>query len=66
VRYLELPQIIQPLAITPPLRILGMIASPNGLPPLNVERERQRIETALANLRAPPGRADVAATAERA
>ena len=52
VRYLELPQPIQPLTITPPLRILGMIASPRGLPPLNVERERQRVEAALADLRA--------------
>jgi hypothetical protein len=52
VRYLELPQAIQPLRVTPPLRILGMIASPAGLPPLNVEREKQRVEMALADLRA--------------
>lgn len=31
VRYLELPQSICPLAVTPPLRILGMIAAPDDL-----------------------------------
>jgi CHAT domain-containing protein len=32
------------------LRILGMIASPDDLPPLNVERERQRVERAVASI----------------
>jgi len=52
VRYLELPQPIQPLAVTPPLRILGMIASPRDLPELDVARERQRVERAIQDLRA--------------
>ena len=37
VRYLELPQPIQPLTVTPPLRILGMVASPSDLGSLNVD-----------------------------
>lgn len=51
VRYLELPQPPQPLAVDPPLRVLGMIASPSNLSNLDVERERERIERALAELR---------------
>ena len=50
VRYLDLPRAIQPLPVSPPLRILGMVASPNDLPPLNVERERQRVERAISSL----------------
>ncbi|MBN2393495.1 MAG: SUMF1/EgtB/PvdO family nonheme iron enzyme [Anaerolineae bacterium] len=49
-RYLELPQPIQPLTVTPPLRILGMVASPSNLDPLNVDLEKQRVETALRDL----------------
>jgi len=52
VRYLELPQTIQPLTVTPPLRILGMIASPRDLPTLDVEREKERVERAIKDLRA--------------
>ena len=37
IRYLELPQPIPSLTVTPPLRILGMIASPTDLPRLDVE-----------------------------
>ncbi len=48
VRYLELTQPIQPLNVTPPLRILAMIASPSDLPKLDVEREKVRIEQATA------------------
>ncbi|HLF01767.1 MAG TPA: CHAT domain-containing protein, partial [Anaerolineales bacterium] len=51
VRYPELFQPTQPLAVTAPLRILGMIASPSDLPTLNVERERQRVEEATKDLR---------------
>ncbi len=50
VRYLELAQAPQVLAVTPPLRILGLIASPAGLDKLNVELEKQRVEEALADL----------------
>lgn len=51
VRYLELPHPPQPLAVTPPLRVLGMIASPSDLHSLDGEQERQRVERALEGLR---------------
>src|SRR5260221_8512860 len=44
VRYLELPQPPLPLAVTLPLRILGMIASPKNLTGLDVNNEKLRIE----------------------
>src|SRR3954453_23928945 len=52
VRYIEVPETIKPLTVTGPLRILGMVASPTGLTPLDVERERSRIEEATAGLQA--------------
>jgi CubicO group peptidase (beta-lactamase class C family) len=51
VRYLELPLPFPPLGVEPPLRILGMTASPSDLPPLKVEAEQARVEQALASLR---------------
>ncbi len=51
-RYLELPQPIQPLTVTPPLRILGMVASPSDLGSLNVAVEKQRVEDSLRDLQA--------------
>ena len=56
VRYVPLKAPSEALAIARPLRILGVIASPAGLKPLNVERERQRLELAVDALR---GRGDV-------
>ncbi|MDZ7359838.1 MAG: CHAT domain-containing protein [candidate division KSB1 bacterium] len=50
VRYLELSQIIQPLAVTPPLRILGMMVSPSDLQPLDLDNEKHRVEEANKNL----------------
>ena len=50
VRYLELPQPVQRLSVGLPLRILGMVADPRGS--LDVEGEKQRVEEAIANLRA--------------
>ena len=50
IRYLELPQPIPILTVTPPLRLLGMIASPTDLARLDVDRERQRIENAVQDL----------------
>ena len=50
VRYLELAHPPRALTVSPPLRILGMIASPDGLDKLNVELEKQRVEEALAHL----------------
>ena len=38
------------LQITAPLRVLGMISSPRGLPTLDVELERERLEEALKPL----------------
>lgn len=51
VRYLELPQSISPLAVDPPLRILGMIASPDDRISLDVMLEKQRVEEALSDLK---------------
>ena len=53
VRYLEIPQPIQPLTITPPLRILGMAVSPDDphLMQLDLPREKQRVEEATKHLR---------------
>ena len=51
VRYLELPQPPGSLAVTPPLRISGMIASPSDLAVLDVENEKTRVEQALTQLR---------------
>ena len=50
VRYLELPRPARPLAVTPPLRVLILIANPAGTVTLDAERERERIETALRPL----------------
>jgi hypothetical protein len=50
VRYLELPYPVQPLTVQPPLKILVMISSQEGFPPLNVEEEWKRLSNALAPL----------------
>ena len=50
VRYIELPRVIQPITIVPPLRILGVTASPRGLGTLDVENEKLRVEVALEDL----------------
>jgi CHAT domain len=39
-----------PLAVTPPLRILAMVASPAGLPALDTLTERSRLERALGDM----------------
>jgi outer membrane protein assembly factor BamB len=52
VRYLELPQPLKPLTVTPPLNILGMIASPTDQDPLDTGRERKRLEEAIKPLQA--------------
>ncbi|HSE67093.1 MAG TPA: CHAT domain-containing protein, partial [Gemmatimonadales bacterium] len=53
VRHPKVPQALEPLKIEPPLRILGLIANPQepGLPQLNVARERELIDGALAQAR---------------
>ena len=50
VRYLEVLEPRLPLAVTPPLRVLGMVARPGELDPLNVDHEKRRLREALAGL----------------
>jgi formylglycine-generating enzyme required for sulfatase activity len=50
VRYQELPQPPQPLAVAAPLRILGMVAGPRDMPGLDAAREVQRVDQALRDL----------------
>jgi O-acetyl-ADP-ribose deacetylase (regulator of RNase III) len=52
VRYLDLPQRVEQLAVSPPLRILGMVASPQGLHPLDVSHEKRLMEEAVKRLQA--------------
>ena len=47
VRHVPAPYSPPALSLTPPLRILGMISSPAGLPSLDVGAERSRLEDAL-------------------
>jgi hypothetical protein len=51
VRYLEQSRAIPNLSIDPPLRILGMVASPHDLERLDTETEKQRVNEAVAPLR---------------
>ena len=50
VHYIELPEPVRVLAVSPPLRMLAVIASPMDLPALNVEQEWQNLQTALSTL----------------
>ena len=50
VRYPALPLALQPLEITPPFRILGMVASPHGLAELDVRSEKERLTQPLEKL----------------
>lgn len=50
VRYLDRPRSSRPLAVTPPLRILGVVSSPTDYERLDVDRERANLEGALADL----------------
>jgi CHAT domain len=50
VRYPELPAPVKPFPISPPLRILAMISSPNDLPPLDVEEEWDKLNGTLSDL----------------
>jgi hypothetical protein len=47
VRYMELPERIQPIAVKPPIRVLVMISSPSDFPALDVEAEWTRLNDAL-------------------
>lgn len=50
VRYLEFAQTLAPLAVTTPLRLLGMVAAPRDLAALDVTLEQQRVKQALQAL----------------
>ena len=49
-RYLEMGRPVEPLTIQPPIRILGMIASPNDLPALDAAQERRWMVEAIDHL----------------
>ncbi len=48
VRHVHAPYTAEPLEVRLPLRILGLIASPRGLPQLDVEAEQSHLAGALA------------------
>jgi hypothetical protein len=48
VRQIPAPFTPEPLKVTPPLRVLGLVASPRGLPPLDVAAEQAHLSEALA------------------
>jgi tetratricopeptide (TPR) repeat protein len=50
IRYIELPYTTQALPVKTPMKILVMISSPEGFPPLDVEEEWKRLNIALQPL----------------
>lgn len=50
VRYIEMSEQVQALAVKPPLSILVMIANPADYPPLDVQREKENLQEALKDL----------------
>jgi len=52
VRYLEVDRPIRPFAVKPPLRILGLAASPSGMFQLGAAEEQGRVTEALKQLEA--------------
>jgi hypothetical protein len=50
VRYLDLPRASRVLRVEPPINILAMVSSPAELEALDVPRERDNLERALADL----------------
>jgi tetratricopeptide (TPR) repeat protein len=50
VRYLSLSEIIPPLLVQPPLRMLVMISSPSDMQTLDVEQEWGKLKSALGTL----------------
>jgi hypothetical protein len=48
VRHVDAPYTPDPLPVSPPLRILAIVASPRGLAELNVDAEKLHLENALA------------------
>jgi tetratricopeptide (TPR) repeat protein len=52
VRYTDLREPVGRLSVKPPLRILGMVASPRDLDPLDVEHEKGLMDEAIEDLQA--------------
>jgi WD40 repeat protein len=52
VRHVGVPAAAGPLTVTPPLRVLGIVSSPRGLPPLDTGKEQEQLTRALARLTA--------------
>jgi CHAT domain-containing protein len=50
IRYLEMPRSSEPLKISPPLRILAMVADPSDLPRLDVKKEKEQMAEAIHSL----------------
>ena len=50
VRYLDLPRARRPLEVEPPIRVLGMVSSPTDAVALDVDAEKERLESALSKL----------------
>jgi hypothetical protein len=50
VRYLDLPERIQPLALEPPLRVMAMISCPSDYPALDADQEWAKLKEALSDL----------------
>ena len=48
VRHVLVASVPAPLRVRPPLRILGVVSSPRGLPPLDTEKEQDQLARALA------------------
>jgi hypothetical protein len=48
VRHAAIASVPSPLLVRPPLRILGVVSSPRGLYPLDVEKEQEQLTRALA------------------
>jgi hypothetical protein len=48
VRHVPVASVPTPLQVRPPLRILGVVSSPRGLPLLDVEKEQDQLSRALA------------------
>ena len=48
VRHVPVASVPAPLRVRPPLRILGVVSSPRGLPALDVEKEQDQLAHALA------------------
>ena len=48
VRHVPVASVLAPLRVRPPLRILGVVSSPRGLPALDVDKEQDQLARALA------------------